>query len=159
MKEVTTPIIKKLNRVHSILFGVTIAALLGVMFLLFYTVDPSSNPVNNYDSITAEQIILLLTLVAVPTSLKMHSNRIKKLKADTSVTPVEKIEAYTQAFVRRISILEIVALVNIIFYAIKHSDNYMWLAVITLIAFVFCRASEKELLSLLQTEKETNDEK
>lgn len=149
MKEVTTPIVKQLNRIFAIMLGATILLLLAVMFGIISFIEPDASTIE-----TAELYAIALTLVAIPLSLKLHSNQIKKLQTNHALTIVQKVEGYTKAFVRRISILEIVALVNIILYSIMHSDNFMWLAVITLIAFVFCRASEDELLSILKSEKE-----
>lgn len=87
-------------------------------------------------SITLERYTLLITLLGIPSALKLFSVIMNK------ATPTNNISAYKIAFITRFGILFIVASLNIVLYSISANQNFMLLALISFIAYVFSYPSE-----------------
>ena len=75
----------------------------------------------------------------------------------TSVIPVgtdkeRVIKLYKRAFFLRLYIVTIVALANILLYALSRNTNFMWLTVVLFVVFAFCRPSLGEIENMIKEE-------
>lgn len=144
--------VKRLNSTHLYIIAALIILLLAVMFGLL-----KLPAIGEEASIIAERYAIGLTLIAIPGALKLFSNKIKKLTESETDAGI-KIKQFSSAFNLRIAILGVMGLANTLFYAITANSNFMWLAVILFLAFVFCRTSEAELSAVISTKDKTEEE-
>lgn len=147
MDQIIEKTVKQLNRTHLIVIATLVVLQLAVMFVLFsLTFDAKET------GVVAERYAIGITLIAIPLSLKLFADKTKKITV-AEYGRKEKIRRFRNTFIMRISILGTVGLANILFYALTQNSNFMWLAVITFIAFVFCKTSVDELNGLLAEEE------
>lgn len=103
-------------------------------------------------NVTAERYAIMLTVLAIPFSLKYFAYRLKKLPRPMTVTPA--IDKYKSASFIRLYILCAVVLMNILLYGISRNMNFFWLTVVSLAVFLFCQPSYNELESLTEKPEE-----
>lgn len=99
--------------------------------------------------VVAERYALMLTIIAIPASLKYFAYRLQKV-----IRPLEieaAVEIYRKAFLVRLYSISFVTLANIVLFAISRNTNYFWLTVVLLIVYLFCKPSLVELESLTET--------
>ena len=153
MKQIIDQTVKQLNKAHLIVIVTLVVLLLAVMFGL------KSFPAGNAESsVIAERYAIGLTLIVIPLSLKLFADKAKKITASKSGDK-EKMKQFKNAFVTRLSLLGVVGLMNTVLYGFMQNSNFMWLAVITFLAFAFCRTSEGELTGIIAEKEESSEEK
>ena len=134
----TIRILNKHFHIHILLL---IALLLSAMFKLIYFEGLLT------ESVIAERYAIAATLIVIPLALKLFNDQIKK--AVDNYTESAAINRYKNAFFRRLYLLSFVAFGNIVLYAVSQNMNFMWLTVIILLTFIFCRASADELQNMM----------
>ncbi len=137
-------------------YFVSISLLGLLLLLLLFHLFPfwqDSQPV----SITLERYLIMLTLIAIPTTLKWFATRLKK-----SPRPLMWEDAsrrYRQLYFIRLYILTAVTLIHILLFGITRNLNFFWFSLMLFILFLFCRPSIPEIESLLEEpEKETEED-
>ena len=117
-----------------------------------------SQPVN----VTLERYLIMVTLIAIPASLKWFAHRLKK--SDRPMLMEDARNQYRRIYYVRHYTLAMVTLFHICLYGISRNTNFFWFTVVLLIIFLFCRPSPVELESLMEEpskkddrEKETQD--
>lgn len=130
---------------------IVLAVLLALVFTnnISFLVDESVG-------VIAERYSIGLTLIAIPVALKLFANMIKKDSGDRS--EAYAIKTYTKAFLLRQTIINVMAIVNIVMYAMSHNMNFVWLTVVLLVSLVFCKPSYLELESITKSITESQEE-
>ncbi|HHV84909.1 MAG TPA: hypothetical protein GXX42_03685 [Petrimonas sp.] len=100
---------------------------------------------------TAEMYAIGITLLAIPVALKLFADKIKKIPEGTEKN--ETVRRYRNAWLLRIYIVNTVTMGNIFLYAISRNNNFMWLAVISFIVYMFCKPSHQDLENIVQEDK------
>lgn len=100
---------------------------------------------------TAEMYAIGITLLAIPVALKLFADKIKKIPEGTEKN--ETVRCYRNAWLLRIYIVNTVTMGNIFLYAISRNNNFMWLAVISFIVYMFCKPSHQDLENIVQEDK------
>lgn len=100
---------------------------------------------------TAEMYAIGITLLAIPVALKLFADKIKKIPKGTEKN--ETVRGYRNAWLLRIYIVNTVTMGNIFLYAISRNNNFMWLAVISFIVYMFCKPSHQDLENIVQEDK------
>ena len=140
-----TKTIKELNT-HYYLSIVVLAVLFLLVFfkaISFGTPFPVTT--------TAEMYAIGITLLAIPVALKLFADKIKKIPEGTEKN--ETVRRYRNAWLLRIYIVNTVTMGNIFLYAISRNNNFMWLAVISFIVYMFCKPSHQDLENIVQEDK------
>lgn len=106
-------------------------------------------------SIGVESWTLLITLFSIPGALKLFSVIMEKNNhpENKNIT----IALYKKAFLVRFGVLFFTATLNIVLYAFSYNQNFMFLTLITFIAYIFSYPSEKYLDEITQNEQSKND--
>ena len=108
--------------------------------------------------VIAERYSIGLTLLAIPLALKMFANMIKKESGSNSEE--NAIKVYSKSYLIRQTIINVMAIANILMYAMSHNMNFVWLAVILIVSLIFCKPSYVDLASLtIANDKEKEDKK
>ena len=152
MDQTVNQTVKRLNGVHQVVIITLVVLMLASMFGLFKLFASDADA-----GVVAERYAIGLTLIAIPLSLKLFADRIKKMKSGDDGMEL-KISRFKNAFYLRISILSVVGFVNILLYSIMQNSNFMWLAAITFIAFAFCRTSAGELAGVIAEKEEVSED-
>lgn len=126
--------------------------LLAVLFLLIlFRVVPlfmDGQAVN----VTAERYAIMVSIIAIPVSLKFFAHRLKKLPRPLeTLTATEK---YKNASFLRLYTISGVTLMHIILFGISRNMNFFWFTVVLFIVFLFCKPSYQELESLTEIPEE-----
>lgn len=100
---------------------------------------------------TAEMYAIGITLLAIPVALKLFADKIKKIPEGTEKN--ETVRYYRSAWLLRMYIVNAITLGNIFLYAISRNNNFMWLAVISFIVYMFCKPSHQDLENIVQEDK------
>lgn len=96
--------------------------------------------------ITMERYAIIVTIIAIPAALKLFAYRLKE-----APRPLEEDKAatiYTKLFYMRIYILSTITFMNIVLLGFSRNSNFLWLTVVLLIIFFFCKPSSIELTGL-----------
>lgn len=123
---------------------------LAVLFLLAIFNPGGSIAATLPIGIATEMYVIGITLLAIPIPLKLFANKIKKIPVGTDKERVIKL--YKRAFFLRLYIVNIVALANILLYALSRNTNFMWLTVVLFVVFAFCRPSLGEIENIIKEE-------
>lgn len=132
--------ISNLKTLFYVAIGVQITLLIAIAFKWI------TLPLTNI-SITLERYTLMITLIGIPSALKLFSVIMNK------ATPTNNISTYKRAFITRFGILFIVASLNIVLYSISANQNFMLLTLISFIAYIFSYPSENYLHPLEEDKK------
>lgn len=103
-------------------------------------------------SVTAERYAIMITIIAIPVSLKFFAQRLKKIPR-----PLENVTAsqkYKNASFLRLYTISAVTLIHILLFGISRNMNFFWFTVVLFIVFLFCKPSYQELESLTETPEE-----
>lgn len=141
-----TKTIKELNT-HYYLSIVVLAVL---FLLVFFKVISFGVPFSV--TTTAEMYAIGITLLAIPVALKLFADKIKKIPEGTEKN--ETVKRYRNAWLLRMYIVNAITLGNIFLYAISRNNNFMWLAVISFIVYMFCKPSYPDLENIVQESKD-----
>ncbi len=105
------------------------------------------------ETVTVEMYAIALTLIAIPVALKLFADNIKKIPRGTDKNKI--IQTYKSAFLLRLYVINAVVLGNIVLFAFSGNNNFMWLTVISLIVYMFCKPSLQDLENLTQEDRNT----
>ena len=121
---------------------------LALLFLLvLFRVVPllSDTPLIN---ITLERYVIMISIIAIPLSLKHFADRLKKLPRplDSDVA----VRRYQNVFYLRLYTISAVTFMHILLFGFSRNTNYLWFAVVLLIVFLYCKPSYPELAGLTE---------
>lgn len=140
-----------INKTISLLnrhYYINIIVLVVVFLFILFRVIPiftEGQPV----SITAERYAIIITIIAIPLSLKFFADRLKKIPR-----PLEEgkaSEKYKSASFVRLYTMSFITMMHILLFSISRNMNFLWFTVVLLIVFLFCKPSYPELESLSET--------
>ena len=94
-------------------------------------------------TVTAEMYAIAVTLIAIPVALRLFAEKVRKIPKGTGKDRAMK--RYKDAWLLRLYIVNAVTAGNIFLYALSQSKNFIWLAVISFIVYMFCKPSYQEL--------------
>lgn len=141
-----TKTIKELNA-HYVISIIVMA----ILFVLAF-INPGNLIARNESiGLTAEMYAIGMTLIAIPAALKLYAGKVKKIPKDVSES--RAIKLYKSAYFLRLYIINAVLLINIVLFGISGNKNFMWLAVISFIVYMFCKPSRQDLESITQEDK------
>jgi hypothetical protein len=103
-------------------------------------------------SVTMERYAIMISIIAIPVSLKFFAHRLKKLPRPLeTATAAEK---YVNASFLRLYVISGVTLMHIVLFGISRNMNFFWFTVVLFIVFLFCKPSYEELKSLTEAQEE-----
>ncbi len=142
-------VIPSLKRLFYIAIGIQIALFVSFAFK-WINILPSQTAI----PIALERYTVLITLIGIPGALKLFSVMMKK----NNNTEDENIstDIYKKAFLARFGLLFLVASLNIILYAVTLNQNFMLLALITFVAYIFSYPSKSYLNVIEEDEEQEN---
>lgn len=98
--------------------------------------------------VSFERYAIMISIIAIPVALKFFADRLKKI-----LRPIEKdiaVRKYKNASYLRLYTLSAVTLLNIVLFGFSRNTNFMWITVILLLIFLYCKPSYTELVSLTE---------
>lgn len=101
------------------------------------------------ENVYFEQYLILATLIAIPVALKLFHSQLKKIKDMPMDVYCKK---YTQAYMIRLLILDMVIILNLVGFYLYESRNLLLLALISTIAIIFCYPDKKIALQDTETD-------
>lgn len=124
------------------------------LFVLFQVIDLSEY----IDGVTlvAEQYALLITIIAIPLSLKLFSDKRKKIPE--GLDELSAAKAYSSIYFLRLYTISAVTLGNIVLFSVSRNSNFMWLTIVLFVVYFFCKPSYVELISLTGRDENTEHE-
>ena len=143
-------VIPKLKRLFYISIGAQIAFFVSFAFK-WINILPNSVTT----PIALERYVVLITLLGIPGSLKLFSIMMKKNKHPENSDFTANF--YKKAFIARFGILFLISSLNIILYAFTFNQNFMLLALITFIAYIFSYPSKSHLHVANEDKKQEED--
>ncbi len=138
--EATIMLLKKHYRIY-------IYILVVLFFLAMFQVLPffhDKRPV----SIILDRYIIVITIIVIPSALKLFSNMLKKIEPGKGIDYT--IEKYKNATYIRLYSLSALSLVHIMLYHYSGNMNFFWFTVVLLIVFIYCKPSFPELARLIE---------
>lgn len=102
-------------------------------------------------TVTGEMYAIGITLIVIPLALKLFADSIKKIPAGTEKKRATNL--YKNAWLLRLYMVNVVTLGNIVLYAVSRNTNFMWLAVVLFVVYIFCRPSLDELEGMAEEEE------
>lgn len=120
--------------------------LLAVFFLLIFcsVIPPFTN--SRFVSVSIERYAIMVTIIAIPVSLKLFAFRLKK--TPRTLGTAAAIGKYRNIFLLRLYSISVVTLMHIFLFGISRNTNFFWFTVVLFIVFLFCKPSYEELQSL-----------
>lgn len=103
-------------------------------------------------SATLERYAIMITIIAIPASLKFFADRLKKSACPVDI-PTASNKYKNISFIRLYTI-STVALMNIFLFTISRNMNFFWFTVVLFIVFLFCKPSYAELEGLTKLPEE-----
>ncbi|WP_313380208.1 hypothetical protein [Proteiniphilum saccharofermentans] len=100
-------------------------------------------------SATLERYAIMITIIAIPASLKFFADRLKKSACPVNI-PTASNKYKNISFIRLYTI-SAVTLMHIILFTISRNMNFFWFTVVLFIVFLFCKPSYEELENLTET--------
>lgn len=97
-------------------------------------------------SATLERYAIMITIIAIPASLKFFADRLKKSACPVNI-PTASNKYKNISFIRLYTI-STVTLMNIFLFTISRNMNFFWFTVVLFIVFLFCKPSYAELEGL-----------
>lgn len=97
-------------------------------------------------SATLERYAIMITIIAIPASLKFFVDRLKKSAYPVDI-PTASNKYKNISFIRLYTI-SAVTLMNIFLFTISRNMNFFWFTVVLFIVFLFCKPSYAELEGL-----------
>lgn len=99
-------------------------------------------------TMTAEMYAIGITLLLIPVALKLFAEKVKKIPKGTGKDKTAK--HYKDAWLLRMYIVNAVTAGNIFLYALSRSKNFILLAAISFIVYMFCKPSYQELETIVR---------
>lgn len=103
-------------------------------------------------SATLERYAIMITIIAIPASLKFFADRLKKSACPVNI-PTASNKYKNISFIRLYTI-STVTLMNIFLFTISRNMNFFWFTVVLFIVFLFCKPSYAELEGLTKLPEE-----
>ncbi|WP_298652951.1 hypothetical protein [uncultured Proteiniphilum sp.] len=132
--------------------------LLAVVFLLIlFRIVPLFTDGQSI-GVTTERYAIMITLIAIPVSLKFFAYRLKRLSRPLGI--MTATEKYKNASFLRLYSISTVTLMHVLLFGISRNMNFFWFTVVLFLVFLYCRPSYEELESLTEipTEKKPDEE-
>ncbi len=109
-------------------------------------------PETPWVSVTLERYAIILSIIAIPLSLKHFADRLKRLPRpmDTNVA----VKKYEDATYLRLYTISAVTFMHILLFGFSRNTNFLWFTVVLLIVFLYCKPSYPELAGLTETPQE-----
>ena len=103
-------------------------------------------------NLTVEMYDIVITIIAIPLSLKFFANKVKKAARPMEVGSA--IRLYKRASFWRLYTLSAITLGQILLYGLSGNKNSFWLTVVLLAVFLFCKPSYVELAAMTERVEE-----
>jgi len=126
-------------------------AVMALLFLLALVRATLADPLVQ-TTVTVEMYAIAITLLAIPGALKLFAEKIRKVSQGSSRETI--VKRYRNAWLLRIYVVNLVAAGNILLYGLSQGRNFMWLALVSFIVYMFCQPSLQELESVVRKEEE-----
>jgi cobalamin synthase len=123
-------------------------AALAVVFVLVMILAREREAV----SVALERYALMVSIIAIPASLKFFAHRLKRLPRPLETAAAA--EKYGRAWFLRLYALSGVTLGNIVLFGVSRNMNFFWFTVVLFVVFMFCKPSHEELKGLAEQPKE-----
>lgn len=98
-------------------------------------------------NVSLEMFAIVITIVVIPVALKKYALMLEKLTKDDGFN--DRVKRYRQASYVRLYSVSAVSILNIILFAFYRNNNFMWLALLVFVVYIFCKPSYEELHSLI----------
>lgn len=121
--------------------------LLAAMFLLIIFRVVALFQTVSAVSVTLERYAIVVSIIAIPTALKLFAHILKKIPVETDSEIA--IAKYKNASFTRLYIISTITLMNIVLYAYSYNMNFFWFTIVLFLIYVFCKPSYPELESVI----------
>ena len=135
----------------------SIISLMLVFLLVLFRVIPLFGE-SELISITLERYSLMISLIAIPLSLRLFAWMLKKVSRPVATEMAMRV--YTKASHLRLYTISAVTLLNILLFGMSRNTNFLWMTAVLFVIFLYCKPSFVELSSLttLPEGKSTTEE-
>lgn len=133
-------------------YWLSIAVLASFFLLIIFDLIPFPFEKNDI-SVTLERYAIVITIIAIPASLKLFAVMLKKVPSSPDTELV--VKSYKKASSIRLLIINVATLMNISLYAISGNMNFFWFTIVLFIIYIFCKPSYPELANLAEKGKES----
>lgn len=96
-------------------------------------------------SIVMERYGILVTLIAIPSSLKVYHYFVRKIAGRPEAS---RLSSYSRAYFFRLSILTLALLFDFAGLYVTGSRNFFYMFFVVLMAFLFCLPNKSEIATL-----------
>lgn len=134
-------------------FYIHVSVVILLFLLIFFNVIPFPDYSESI-GLTTQTYTIMLTLVALPASLKLYSVNIKKKQTDDKE---KTVHFFREIYFQRLYMVAFAVSINMLLFGFTRVQNYAWLALISLIIYAFCMPQEADLHSLFSESTETDD--
>ena len=135
MNEKSKSVHKKLN----IAFLISLILSTVIVLIVFFVVKKINNPT---PSVVLERYAILITLAAIPLSLKVFHSQMEKLKKNN---PEDYLKKYQMYYLMRLGILECVYLFNLASLYITGAKNFILIIIVIIFALCLCAPKKTHL--------------
>lgn len=123
----------KIHNILKALFIINLVLFLIVEVVLMFAKGPIWNEFET--NVIFERYAIIVTLAAIPSVLKLYQSRLEKYK---SLNIEHFGKKYITLYILRLLILDAVVVMNLIGFYLYESENFIIMALITTVAFLFC---------------------
>lgn len=106
-------------------------------------------------SITLERYAIIISIIAIPSALRLFAKMLKKIPQTSGIEFV--VKNYKRATNTRLDILNAVTLMNILLFAISGKMNFFWFTVVLFIIYIYCKPSYPEIVNLTDKGKDNKE--
>ena len=143
---------KKIKNKLTIIFWLNITIFIGITLFLVTQVGITGKSVTKEDFMW-ERFAIILTVAIIPLALKIFHTKHKTILKEELHVFLKKLQSI---FYLRIAALDIVIILNFIGFYFIGALNFIYLAAITIFAFLMCYPTES-MIDPVQEELITND--
>lgn len=123
--------------------------LLAIVFLvILFRIVTLFTDGQSVSGVTVERYAIMITIIAIPVSLKFFAHRLKKIPRPSET--VAATEKYKNASFLRLYTISTVTLMHILLFGITRNMNFFWFTVVLFIVFLYCKPSYEELGNLTE---------
>lgn len=129
--------------------------LLSISFILFTFLEKGINERSlTEQDLRWERFAIIFTIIIIPLSLKSFHKQLKKIVDEELPVFLKKVKEY---YLYRILLIDIVIIGNLIGYYKVGAMNFLYMAIISTIVFVFCYPTEAIVDPVVKTNVESDN--
>ena len=145
---------KKLKKQLIIIFGANMLLAVSLILVLLFHKGISGRSLTETDFIW-ERFAIIMTTIMIPVALKAFHSRYQNILGLDMPLFLKKVKEY---YIYRLLILDIVIITNLICFYLIGALNFLYMAVIVAVIFVFCYPTEATVDPIVEEEIKSDNE-